>query len=173
MGAKEFQLGPAANVYGAYGLSDVFDLRLEAFISTNDDPPVQEDPNANPPTPRIAGRSALFYGAKLGLVYKIDVIEWIPYAGVTAGFLGVVAHAEVDGVEADPSPFAAGNATAGVMLGLDYAVSRSFGLGLALFGDYALHAAPPETDDPDKERRDAQSPLWGAAFLRAEYRFGW
>jgi hypothetical protein len=169
----EFSLGPAANFYGAYGISDVFDVRLEGFVSQNEDAPVPAAADTNPPTARIPGRTALFYGAKLALAYKVDVIEWIPYFGIAAGFLGVVPHGEGEGQDADPAPFAQANATAGAILGLDYAVSRSFALGLGVFGDYALHGAPEPSPDPDKQRRDDTTPLYWSAFLRAEYRFGW
>jgi hypothetical protein len=169
----EFSLGPAANVYGAYGISDVFDLRLEGFLSRNEDAPVPAAPSANPPAARIPGRSALFYGAKLALAYKVDVIEWIPYFGITAGFLGVAPRGEAEDQPADAAPFARANASAGLIAGLDYAVSRSFALGLGVFGDYALHGQPEPSTDPDKQRRDDTAPLYWSGFLRGEYRFGW
>lgn len=163
--AAERSLGPALNLYGAYGISDVFDVRLEAFASWN------LGPNSTSPLPEVfsvahggfftAGggppSSALFYGGKLALAYKFDVIEWIPYFGVSAGFLGVAPRAEFEGQVDTATPFANANFSAGLLFGLDYALSRSFGLGLAVFGDYAFHA-------------DA---LYGAGFLRAEYRLGW
>ncbi|HEY3498799.1 MAG TPA: hypothetical protein VGK73_29110 [Polyangiaceae bacterium] len=161
--AKEHSFGPAVNLYGAYGISDVFDVRLEAFLSTNAGyVPAPTNPNDRRPT-----WDGTFYGGKLALAYKLDVIEWIPYGGLTAGFLGVVPGRHEDlpdelaALEAAPPqarPFARAQFTGGVLLGLDYAVSRSFGLGLALSGDYAFGGG---------------NGLYGAGFLRAEYRFGW
>jgi hypothetical protein len=153
---SEHAIGPAFNLYGAYGLSDVFDVRLEAFASTHagfvPDPANPEDAGLRRTWP------AIFYGGKLALAYKVDVIEWIPYLGVTGGFLGVAPRSDTEGEEAKARPFAPAQLTAGGVFGLDYAVTREFGLGLAVFGDYAFGGG---------------NGLYGAAFLRAEYRFGW
>ena len=129
--ANGYGLGPAVNLYGAYGLSDVFDLRLELAGSRH----------ATVPDP------AVLYGAKLALAYKIDVIQWIPYVAVSAGYLGVTRRV---------APFTLGQPTAGLLAGLDYAVTRNFGLGLALTYDYAFHPGA----------------AYANGFLRAEYRFG-
>jgi hypothetical protein len=126
--ASDYSLGPAVNAYAAYGISDVFDLRLEAVASHND--------------------PSLLYGAKLALAYKIDVIEWIPYAGASAGFLGVTSP---------QGRFEAASPTLGGLVGLDYAFSRDFGLGLAGFYDYAIIGKASVI----------------SAFLRAEYHFGY
>lgn len=126
--ANGYSLGPAFNAYAAYGISDVFDVRLEAAASRN--------------------APSFLYGAKLALAYKLDVIEWIPYAGVDAGFLGVSSPRD---------RFKAASPTVGALVGLDYAVSRDFGLGLAGFYDYALAGGGSII----------------SAFLRAEYRFGY
>lgn len=126
--ANDYSLGPALNAYAAYGISDVFDLRLEASASYND--------------------PSLLYGGKLALAYKIDVIEWIPYAGVDAGFLGVTSHR---------GRFEPASPTVGGLVGLDYAFSRDFGLGVAAFYDYAIVGEASLI----------------SAFLRAEYHFGY
>jgi hypothetical protein len=129
--ANGYPLGPAANLYAAYGLSDVFDLRLELAASRHGTTP---DP-------------AVLYGAKLALAYKIDVIQWIPYLAVAAGYLGVTER---------KAPFTLGQPTVGLLAGLDYAVTRNFGLGIAGSYDYAFHPGAG----------------YANAFLRAEYRFG-
>lgn len=129
--ASHYQLGPAANLYAAYGISDVFDVRLELAGSRNSAP----------------GAAAFLYGAKAALAYKIDVIQWIPYLALTGGYLGVTRRV---------APLASGQPTAGLLAGLDYAVSRNFGLGLALSYDYAFHPGAG----------------YANGFLRAEYRFG-
>lgn len=130
--ANHYRLGPAANAYAAYGISDVFDVRLELAGSQN---------------PTRAHGEPFLYGAKAALAYKIDVIQWIPYVALAGGYLGTTRRVP---------PFAQGQPTLGLLGGLDYAVSRSFGLGFALSYDYAFH--------------------YGAAymngFLRAEYTFG-
>jgi hypothetical protein len=129
-------LGLGANLYGAYGLSDMFDMRLDLAATSH---PLE-----------LAGSSERHnaYTASLGVTYKIDIIEWIPYFG---GHDGVMSFdiPEVLGIETRDVLF-------GGSIGLDYAVTRSFGLGVA----NRLHI-----------------PLGGASlvdvFLRAEYRFGW
>jgi len=129
--ANHYELGPALNAYAAYGISDVFDVRLELAASRNSTKP----------------GDAFLYGAKGALAYKIDVIQWIPYVAITAGYLGATRRV---------SPLALGQPTAGLLAGLDYAVSRNFGLGLALSYDYAFHPGA----------------AYANGFLRAEYRFG-
>lgn len=130
--ATDYRVGPALNAYGAYGISDVFDVRLEA----------QASHNVRLRTP------SLFYAGKFVLAYKVDVIEWIPYLGLSAGVLGA---------QKPFPPFRTVQPLAGLMFGLDYAVTRSFGLGLALNADYAFTVRG----------------LLPSAFVRAEHRFGW
>lgn len=136
-----YKLGPAVGLHAAYGLSDVFDARLEVLLSRHR-PSLPADPTA-PRDPL-----GQFYGAKLGIAYKLDVIQWIPFVGVSAGFLGMVDARE---------PYRGAQATLGLIAGLDYALARSLGLGVIVTVDYPL--GPPAT--------------LTAGLLRAEYRFGW
>jgi hypothetical protein len=130
-----YTLGPAIGVHVAYGLSDVFDARLELLVSQH------AAADARLPADQ-------FYGGKLGVAYKLDVIQWIPYLGVSAGFLGMV----------EPrAPYRRAQATIGLVGGLDYALARNLGLGVVGTVDYVL--GPPAT--------------MTAGLLRAEYRFGW
>lgn len=126
-----YDAGPALGVHGAYGLSDVFDLRLELQASHHE-------------------RSVLplwFYGARAGLAYKLDVIEWIPYAGISAGGFVITRGG---GPLLRPS--------VGALAGLDYAVSRHFGVGAFGAGDYIF--------------LDSGTTAL-SVLVRAEYRFGW
>ncbi len=135
--ANGYRVGPALNAYAAYGLSDVFDLRAELLGSRQ---------FVTPGTVERAEPS-LFYGGKLALSYKVDVIQWIPYAALAAGYLGVT----------EPlAPYAKGQPSAGLIAGLDYAATRNFGLGGALHYDYVFHPGA----------------AYAALLLRAEYRFG-
>lgn len=127
-----YVMGVAANAYAAYGLTDAFDARVELSLSAHD--------RSGPP--------AWFYAAKGVFTYKLDVIQWIPWVGVSGG---VMLLAKGDW------PLAWTQGTVGGMAGLDYAWTRNFGLGLAVSADYLVHDAD----------------LYGAGFLRAEYRFGW
>jgi hypothetical protein len=137
--ANGYRVAPAANLYAAYGISDVFDLRLEVLGARHFVTPVDSGVRLPP---------SVFYGGKLALSYKIDVIQWIPYVALTAGYLGVTQPIE---------PYAAGQPSAGVLAGLDYVASRNFGLGVAVNYDYAFHPGA----------------AYAALFLRAEYRFGY
>lgn len=131
------ELSPAFGVYAAYGLSDVFDTRLEltarGYGLAHEQHPHQ-------------------LSAMLGLVYKLDVLRWVPWAGVYAGYQGF------DAAPPEGSVFEQHDAALGLGLGLDYAFSRNIGAGITLRFDDALSSADGTTFD---------------ALLRAEYRWGW
>ena len=66
------KVSPALAAYAAYGLSDVFDARLELTARgyhTGDN----QNPNA--------------LSAMAGIAYKLDVLRWVPWAAVYAGYL--------------------------------------------------------------------------------------
>jgi hypothetical protein len=130
-------LSPAVGVYGAYGLSDVFDMRLEVTARGYG---LSEEGNPNQ------------LSAMLGLVYKLDVLRWIPWGGVYAGYQGF------DAAPRKGLAFKQHDAALGMGVGLDYAFSRSFGAGVTLRSDSALSRAQATTFD---------------TLLRAEYRWGW
>ena len=124
-------------MYGAYGLSDVFDARLEV-TARGYHLASEQDPHQ--------------ISAMLGLVYKLDVLRWVPWGGVYAGYQGF------DAVPRQTLVFKQHDAALGMGLGLDYAFTRSFGAGVTLRFDEALTRAQAATFD---------------ALLRAEYRWGW
>lgn len=130
-----YSLGPALSAHAAYGLSDVFDLRLEVLASRHG---------------RDGWPSASLLSGAGGIAYKLDIIEWVPYAGLMAGYAW-----------SDPDlPAAEGPHRApllGLLVGVDYGFSRSFGLGVAVREDLLLTSGRSQ----------------GAALLRAEYRWGW
>jgi hypothetical protein len=132
----DYDLGPALELYAAYGISDVFDVRLEFAGSRHG---VEQGDSLN-----------LFSGA-LGLVYKIDIIQWVPWIGATGGYY-----------VATPSPLPLAGLPessfyGGLTAGLDYALTRSVGLGASFREDFLLDEGTNVT----------------LLFLRAEYRFGW
>jgi hypothetical protein len=133
--------GPALGVQGAYELSDMFDIHLELSASQHS---------------FVEGENTRFYGANAGFIYKIDVIEWVPYLGLYAGIF------RFDG-EVIPAPLQQTELGIGVPLGLDYSFSRSFALGAQL----RYHGF---MSDPMDSIGDAPYFL---ALLRAEYRWGW
>jgi Outer membrane protein beta-barrel domain len=132
-------MSPALSAYAAYGLSDVFDARLELtargyHYHAGD----EQNPNA--------------LSAMVGVAYKLDVLRWVPWAGVYAGYLGFL-----DAPRAGLT-FKRHDAALGLGLGLDYGISRKLGVGVTLRFDNALVDANARTFD---------------ALLRAEYRWGW
>jgi hypothetical protein len=131
------KLSPALAAYAAYGLSDVFDVRLE-LTARGYHIGSEQNPNA--------------LSAMVGVAYKIDVLSWVPWVGVYAGY-----QAFLD----PPRPaltFKQRDVALGFGAGLDYGFSRSFGVGASLRFDDALTRADTSTFD---------------ALLRAEYRWGW
>jgi hypothetical protein len=133
--AGKYSLGPAVGAYGAYGISDVFDLRLELLGSRHT---------------RDAMPDAAVLSGAAGIAYKLDIIEWVPYGGLLAGYTW----------SSEELPSSEGphrSPTVGFILGVDYGFSRSFGVGLAFREDLLLQGG------------NAQ----GALLLRGEYRWGW
>lgn len=125
--------GLGAGLHLAYGLSDVFDVRCELRSTFHAE----------------AGSSpdfGLHLGA-LGLAYKLDVLEWIPYLGVRAGYYFV---------SSEPAPWARSGGALGAFAGIDHAFSRDFAGGLEVGVDRLLP--------------DGVASMLG---LRAEYRFGY
>ena len=129
-------LGVGVNAYASYGLNDMFDLKLDFAASSH--------------ALTLSGNQERhgIYDVVLGLSYKIDIIEWIPYFGIGAGYM----FSDLpQGVGIEPNDILLGG-----MIGLDYAMSREFGIGIA----NRLHAAVRGGSLVD-------------LFLRAEYRWGW
>lgn len=133
---EAYGAGGALSLHGAYGISDVFDARLtlQSALHTPD----AED----------SGQPSLSLSlATLGLAYKLDVIEWVPYFGVRAGGY-YFSSAPLD-------PYSRLGGTVGGMAGCDYSFSRNAAVGVELSYDLLL----PEG-------------TVSGALLRAEYRWG-
>jgi len=131
----DYSTGPAVGAHLAYGLSDVFDLRLELLGSRH--------------THDVTPTATVLSGAA-GIAYKLDIIEWVPYAGALAGYT----WSDPD-LPSDDGPHR--SPTVGFILGVDYGFSRSFGIGAAFREDLLLSGGGAQ----------------GAFLLRAEYRWGW
>jgi hypothetical protein len=128
--SKEARFGPQAGAFAAYGVLDALDLRLDVTGSSH---PTSVE---RPLLLRIGG----------GPLYKFDVTRWVPYVGGSASYFGVLNR---PGSGLLLEPFA----------GLDYLVSRGFGLAL----EYRLGAFVGESLD---------SPTHQLMF-HFEYRSGW
>jgi hypothetical protein len=131
------KLSPAVAAYAAYGLSDVFDARLE-LTARGYHVGSAQNPNA--------------LSAMAGVAYKLDVLRWVPWAGVYAGYLTFLETPRAD------LTFKRRDITLGVGVGLDYGISRQLGVGVTLRFDDALANSDASTFD---------------ALLRVEYRWGW
>ena len=137
-----YAAGPALGVHAGYGISDVFDLKLELLGSSHSYRPTDESPSE---------RGAA-YSAAFGLSYKLDILQWIPYGAALVGFQHIAGPVPVS------EPFRKDDALLALVLGLDYAATRNFGLGLSFRSNFLL-----STFDE------------GEAFtsmLRAEYHWG-
>lgn len=132
-------IAPVLGLHAAYGLTDMFDARLELVASRH---------------PSSGDRTLDIYSAAAGIAYKIDILEWVPYAGLLGG---------VYFFEGDPAPERRTDLALSVALGLDYEWSRNFGLGVELRYNGLLLDAPSSFKDA----------AYFTGILHAEYRFGW
>ncbi len=138
----DYSAGPALGLHAGYGISDVFDLKLELLASYHG-----YDESSTSGTAHAAP-----YSAVAGLSYKLDVLQWIPYGAVLVGYQHIA------GALPAGAPFRRDDVLGALVLGVDYAMTRSFGLGASLRADVLL-----------------SSPTHGEAFtplLRAEYHWG-
>jgi hypothetical protein len=131
---------PALGAHASYDISDMFDVRAELLAAQHE---------------LVAGETTRFSSVALGAIYKIDVIEWVPYAGILGGYY------VFDG-PTWPLPLKQRELGISIPLGLDYTVSRSFGVGAQL----RFHGF---LSDPLSSLGDAP---YFSALLRAEYRAG-
>ncbi len=134
--------GPSLGLNAAYGISDVFDLKLELLGSSH-----SYSPGSGSPTEHGASYSAAF-----GLSYKLDILQWIPYGAALVGYQHVAGPLPVS------EPFRRDDALLALIVGLDYAATRSFGLGVSVRADFLLSTF---------DEGEAFTPM-----LRAEYHWG-
>ena len=138
----DYSVGPALGLNAAYGISDVFDLKLEVLSSYH----------GYTASPRSPTEHAEPSSLVAGLSYKLDVLQWIPYGALLLGFQHISGQLPL------AEPFRRDDALAALVVGLDYAMTRNFGLGASIRTDMLL-----------------SSPSTGEAFtpmLRAEYHWG-
>jgi hypothetical protein len=135
-GGHGLALAPALGAYAAYGLSDVFDARLE-LTARGYQIGSSKNPNA------VTGM--------VGLVYKLDVLRWVPWGGVYAGYQALL-RAPRAGLT-----FKERDVALGLGGGLDYSFSRELGCGASARVDQGLTVS---------EARSFE------ALLRFEYRWG-
>jgi hypothetical protein len=113
--------GPSLGLNVAYGISDAFDWKLELLGVSH----------SYSPSSSVSERGAS-YSAVTGLSYKLDILQWIPYAAAMIGYQHIA------GPLPPTEPFHRDDAILSGVLGLDYIASRNFGLGLSVRGDFLL-----------------------------------
>lgn len=112
--------GPSLGLNAAYGISDVFDWKLELLG-------VSHTYSGGSESERGAS-----YSAVTGLSYKLDILQWIPYGALMLGYQ------HISGPLPPGEPFHKDDAILAGVLGLDYIATRNFGLGLSVRGDFLL-----------------------------------
>lgn len=117
-------LGAGLGVHAAYGVNDMFNLvgALEAHA--------------------YPGARAVLAGGDLGATYIVDVLQWVPYLGVTLGAYDLASYAPGCGT-GEAAACHALRLGAGVPFGLDYTISRSLAVGGG--GKYQLLLGPGAT----------------------------
>lgn len=130
--------GFGGGLHLTYGLTDTVNLLALADVSMH-------------PSTTHAGQAVpevLLGGGSLGFAYVFDVLQWVPYVGLTAGAYYAGSPVNSGARLAFQIPF-----------GLDYQISRSFAVGVT--GEYKLLFL----DAAGVAQRFA-------AYLRAEYLWG-
>ena len=137
-----YSVGPALGLNAGYGISDVFDLKLELLGTFH----------SYQQSVKLPSERAEPYSAAAGLSYKLDVLQWIPYGALLVGYQHIAGRLPAG------EPFRRDDALAALVLGLDYAATRNFGLGASIRTDFLLTSP---------ERSNAFTTM-----LRAEYHWG-
>lgn len=129
-------------ITGRYDFTDAWSIALNATATNNQ-------------VAAKGGRSWVFSQAA-GVVYSLDVIQFVPYIG---GYVGVY---ELTGGGLPKTDLRLG---AQIAVGLDWMVSRDLTLGLEL----REHVLPKDLlDSPSNP-----TPFYTTMFVKAEYAWGW
>src|SRR6478736_8070879 len=100
--------GPSLGLNAAYGISDVFDWKLELLG-------VSHTYSAGSESGSERGAS---YSAVTGLSYKLDILQWIPDGALMIGYQ------HISGPLPPTEPFRRDDALLAGVLGLDYIATR-------------------------------------------------
>jgi hypothetical protein len=138
-------LGGGVGGHWAYGLNDAFNLMVEAswsLVALGEKVQSATTPRTRPSTVGNAG---------VGVGYVLDVLQWVPYAGLLVGGYALT------GGTLDVSKIRPGAVLA---LGLDYRFGPSWAAGLA----FRQHMLVTEV---------STYPSFTQVFARLEYTWGW
>jgi hypothetical protein len=129
-------------ITGRWDLTDAWAIALNATATNNQ-------------VAATGGRSWVFSQAA-GVVYTLDVIQFVPYIGLYAGVY------ETTGGGVPKTEVKLGGQVA---LGIDWMASRSWTFGLEL----RQHVLPGDV----LKNSSTLTPFYTTAFVKAEYAFGW
>ena len=115
-GKSTSDLGGTAMMHYTYGLSDAFDLMFEGAYSLV----APGQTTQGPKTPQTY--PAWIANANVGIGYVLDVLTWVPYAGILVGGYGL-SGGTIHGLKAMPG--------LEIAVGLDYRMGSSFSVGMA------------------------------------------
>jgi hypothetical protein len=132
--------GFGGRLHAAYGVTDAFNALAEVDMATH------------------PGGQYFVLGASAGSTYVVDILEWVPYIGLTVGVKDLVLAATCDGPGEPPCHDA--RFALGIPFGIDYTVTRSFAVGFA--GKYELLV--PAAEFPG---------TYFTAYARAEFIWGY
>lgn len=134
--------GFGGGLHLAYGISDSFNLMADLYTT------------AHPST------DWTLTSLGLGAAYVLDVLQWVPWAGVEVG-PAVLGSTDKGCGASGPEPCAAPRFDVAIPFGLDYRISRSFTVGVT--GHFQVLVPGP------------LNPPWMTlgAFARAEYVWGY
>lgn len=134
--------GFGGGIRGGWSINDAWTIGADATVSSNQ-------------VAAKGGRS-LVLSQSAGVIYALDIIQIVPYAGVYVGLY------ELTGGGLPKTQLKGG---AQLLLGLDWVYSRDFTFGLEL----RAHALPGEfLTQPDNP-----TPFYATTMVKAEYTWGW
>lgn len=129
---------------------------LRAGWSVNDAITIGVDATASSNQVTEKGGRSFVLSQSAGLIYALDIIQIVPYAGVYVGAY------ELGGGGLAKTKLKAG---AQLVLGLDWVYSREMTFGLEL----RAHALPGDF----LAQPDNPTPFYATSMLKAEYTWGW
>jgi hypothetical protein len=132
--------GTSFGLHYSYGLNDAFNLLADGSTSL-----------------LFAGTPSMvtMNNVNVGLGYVLDVLSWVPWAGIELGGYAVTAD-PAGGTQIYPG--------ASLSLGVDYRFDRSWAAGIVLRQHMLLSHGI---------ERDATLPSFTQGFARIEYTWGW
>jgi hypothetical protein len=137
-------VGGGFGLHWTYGLSDAFNLMVDgswSLVAIGEKPLDRNTP---------ATRPATVTGLDAGISYVLDVLQWVPWAGLFVGGYALNGGT-ISGVKVLPG--------VGIALGLDYRLSRSWAVGVSV-RQHALSQV-------------STYPSYTQTFARFEYTWGW